>query len=88
MTTDANEPAGAAGGYPPTPPAHATPQERAVMHWFMRVEGDGDRFRCSLVGTDAPDIRFQQGHPTRGQADFCCYMLAKAIVFCGREVLG
>jgi hypothetical protein len=31
------------------------------------------------------DIRFLQEHPTREDADFCCYMLAKAIVFSGQS---
>ena len=85
---DNAEPSGASGGYPPTPPPYATVRERAVMEKFMRVEGHSDGFRCCLVGTPVMDIRFAQSHPTRDEADFCCYMLAKAIVFCGHEVCG
>ena len=85
---DNAEPSGAFGGCPPTPPPYATVRERAVMEKFMRVTDDSDGFRCCLVGTSAMDIRFTQLHPTRDEADFCCYMLAKAIVFCGHEVCG
>jgi hypothetical protein len=85
VTRDAAEPSGADGGYSPVPPAHATAPERRVMERFLRVfDSSGGRFACGLVGTPAMDIRFLQEHPTREDADFSCYMLAKAIVFCGQ----
>jgi hypothetical protein len=87
-TNETAEPSGASGGYPPTPPPYATVRERAVMEKFMRVAAGDYGFRCCLVGSPAMDIRFAQSHPTRDEADFCCYMLAKAIVFCGHEVCG
>jgi hypothetical protein len=88
-TQDAAEPSLASAGYPPVPPAHATTDERLVMARFLRVfDASGGRFACGIVGTPAMDIRFQQEHPTRAEADFCCYMLAKAIAFCGQQVRG
>ncbi len=88
-TRDAAEPSCADGGYPPVPPAYATAPERLVMARFLRVfDSSGGRFACGLVGTPAMDIRFLQEHPTREDADFSCYMLAKAIVFCGQQVRG
>jgi hypothetical protein len=87
-TNDA-EPSGASAGYPPVPPAHATADEQLVMARFLRVfDAGGGRFTCGIVGTPAMDIRFQQEHSTRAEADFCCYMLAKAIAFCGQQVRG
>jgi hypothetical protein len=89
VTRDAAEPSGASAGSQPVPPAYATALERRVMERFLRVfDSSGGRFACGLVGTPAMDIRFLQEHPTREDADFCCYMLAKAIVFCGQQVRG
>ena len=88
-TQEGAEPSGAGGGYPPVPPAYATAPERLVMARFLRVFDAGNgQFWCGITGTPAMDIRFLQEHPTREDADFSCYMLAKAIVFCGQQVRG
>jgi hypothetical protein len=88
-TQEPATPSPASAGYPPEPPAHATTDERLVMARFLRVfDAGGGRFACGIVGTPAMDIRFRQEHQTRAEADFCCYMLAKAIAFCGQQVRG
>lgn len=68
----------------PTAPDYATPQERAIMERFLRVIGGNGGYICGLVETSCPDIQFNESHPTREDAEFCCYMLAKAIAFCGQ----